>query len=635
MVSLTKELSQPSPVGTEIRGGGVVDTSVADFLQDVTATGIQARRTSQAVEERGVLSTVRSEIEGGFEEFGLEGGVTGIIKDELAPAARNAIGARQGRDPASKDRFITDMDARVRKLKARFPGHSDIIEAQARKILGFDPRKATLDIIFAEGNEAADENQRNINRAIDNGLTSYNVPGDPTSGLNTNQMLIDQLATDRAQLQIGAASAKGNAAGVSADKLAKQEAQMELFSGINQEAQPFLQKIAMFASEDFITEEAINASFVELKQSLRSSYQTRLTDPDLLKAANEHVDNLISTYAPQGLDKVDHLSTLNRMNTYMKAQGTHAIFNDMPTLAFLKSVAGEDGGGVVGSLMFNPEIRAKLEKEVREGNQDLSSDVEAEIFRVRNTLKDVMLGRYKADSPHLTPIEKEITTEQSWKALQQFAKKPTEDPEGAEVFANTVLALDSNYREFIQSDPENQVNLLNLLLDGAAIPSNIRNLKKNNPVKYNEVVTFISLLAGDVVDSTITVRGGTLAQTERQASIPGVQITKNNRLTTGALLRGLTETLAQRRARISKERRATVTPTGESTGRTLEDPLSRGLAGISALFLASEQGVLTFKDAKVLELNQMLDKLETTYGVDVAKILERVGLPSVEEKEED
>lgn len=516
MATLTRELSPASPVGTEVRPGKVVDNSAAQFLQDVSSTAVQARQTFDAIEGRTADAATSAAITEADEAFGISA-VEQTISQELEPSARLKKGVAQG--SANRDRFITDLDSRMRKLKARFPGHQDIIDKRARHLLGFDPRKATRDILFREETSAQDELSGLVTLGNNNGLTVWN---DRAVGASSG---INEVATANAAAAFleGKRLAETSARAVTAAKAGgtnkeMTEAVVNLERSLEAQFNPQLQVLtdAFRVFHSSVTSPEEDLAFIRAGRTIKSNMLAAVDD-SLSSLSTEESSRVKRTiedrfeFLEKGLGTdIDAFSRLDEtlaIADQLKANLKIVALEDMENISVINEVYGEASASIIGGQLLNSEIRKKVQQQVEletsgilEGD-NIQGKQRAVAGRIALIHDIILSGRYGASSPHLSSADRTAIVEEAWEASVGFGTKILTDQE-IPVWGNTWQALNDTYTSHIAEDPTN----LPKLIDNIMSPTfnvNLATLKKMQPIRAASIQQFIGNILGDQITQTL------------------------------------------------------------------------------------------------------------------------------------
>ena len=526
MPPLTKELSQASPVGTDILQGKVVDTSAAQFLQDVSSTVVQARQTFEAIEGRTAEAAVSTTVEETDQEFNTTS-IDATISGELAPVERLKQGVRQGQ--ANKDRFVTELDAKIRKLKARFPGHTDLIDQKARRLLGFDPRVATRDIVFREEVAAADELKGLVNASVQAGTTVFNRRGDASSG-------VDEVATANATQAFFSAkrlaetsAAAINVAKTSGNNKEMTEAVMKLENSLEASFGPQLDTLtsAFSVYQDSITTPEEDLAFIRAGKRLISNMLAS-TDDTLSVLSNVEQDRVRKTiegklaFLERGLGT--DLESFSRLNETMVikdqllASFKVVTLTDMENISVINEAFGQAAGSIIGGQLLNSELRKKVQDQIERelatvGEGGGIQSVQRAIAGRITLIEDIILsGKYGANAPHLSDLDKQVVVEEAWDAAVGYTTEVL-DERSVVPWGNTWQALNDTYTGFIRDDVDNLPKLIDNILS-PTFNANLNTLKKTKPLQAESLVEFVSNVFGDSANVILNPRGNFITTSE-------------------------------------------------------------------------------------------------------------------------
>ena len=526
MPPLTKELSQASPVGTDILQGKVVDTSAAQFLQDVSSTVAQARQTFEAIEGRTAEAAVSTAVEETDQEFNTTS-IDATISGELAPVERLKQGVRQGQ--ANKDRFVTELDAKIRKLKARFPGHTDLIDKKARRLLGFDPRVATRDIVFREEVAAADELKGLVNASVQAGTTVFNRRGDASSG-------VDEVATANATQAFFSAkrlaetsAAAINVAKTSGNNKEMTESVMKLENSLEASFGPQLDTLtsAFSVYQDSITTPEEDLAFIRAGKRLISNMLAS-TDDTLSVLSNVEQDRVRKTiegklaFLERGLGT--DLESFSRLNETMVikdqllANFKVVTLTDMENISVINEAFGQAAGSIIGGQLLNSELRKKVQDQIERelatvGEGGGIQSVQRAIAGRITLIEDIILsGKYGANAPHLSDLDKQVVVEEAWDAAVGYTTEVL-DERSVVPWGNTWQALNDTYTSFIRDDVDNLPKLIDNILS-PTFNANLNTLQKTKPLQAASIVGFVSNVFGDSAIVLLNPKGNFLTTSE-------------------------------------------------------------------------------------------------------------------------
>lgn len=528
MAELTRQISPASPVGTEVAATTVVDNSAAKFLQNVSTIATKAVQQQDVIISQDARSAVDTTVEELDEERNIAS-IENTIDGELRPVATLGRGVKQGR--ANSDRFTTELDARVRKLKVQFPGHTDIIDKRVRHLVGFDPRQATRDIAFRESAQEIDELKQLVSLGVQNGLVVFNDSRiGAASGVNevstanaASRFLESQRLSESSAKKLATERARGNNGGAS-------EAVFQLQQALETQFQEPMTNLvnALFAFDvaGASTEEQlgfINAAQDQMgRMSAAASQSMAGMEPDDIKAVESFIQskfNFINSRLGEGAIGLSVLQQTAKIVEDLKASGQLMSITDMETITILTDVWGENVGAVTGALLLDEQIRTKVQKLVGEETRTLLEAAGQEGGNIRPArvaqgqriaiISDVILsGKYGAASPHLNDSDRAQITEDSWQAAKDFGTRLLEEKE-IPVWGNTWVALNDNYRDFLQDDPDNVVNLVKAL-DSPTFRANLLTLEKVQPSRATSVKEFASNILRDSAIMVLNPKGNFL-----------------------------------------------------------------------------------------------------------------------------
>lgn len=516
MAQLTRELSQASPVGTEVIQTKVVDNSAAKVLGGVANTVTQYVQTRDAEVGRDAAAATEDAVKAADEQFKLND-IEQNVEASLKDVERSKKAVAQGR--IAKDRFTVELDARVKELKSRFPGHTDIIDAKARQLLGFDPRQATREIMFREGVDEADELRGLVNASYSLGTTVFNNEAvGAASGIDevatanaTRRYIQAQRLQEQAMNTLNGSRAGGKSAGaISQD----QRAAFQSLLGVHQLK---LQNLMDTATQIDVTrlsaEEKV--AFVRVAQGIRSDMYMELAkanlDPEDQEVLGQMIENkvgwLAKAFGKADLDSFDTFAEMSNIAKSYEAKAKIVELTDLENTTMLVRAYGPNVGAILGGMMLNSELRSKVENVIREENAYyLNGDTQGAINRRISTIQDlILMGRYGLNEAiHLTPEEKVGAVEDAHEAFTGFGNKVLSDQE-VTVFGNAATVLNDGYQEYIQQDKENLPNLIDTF-NSPTFNANLSTLERVQPNKAKSLVGLMSNVYGDAANTIINPR---------------------------------------------------------------------------------------------------------------------------------
>jgi hypothetical protein len=165
MTTLTRQLSQATPVGTEIQQTKPVDTSLAETLAGVASTGVQFLENKRVRE----AEAFKQEVQQAGQEFSTEiteaafGDGSAFVQEGMQVVSRDALKLKQGK--INQAEFMSRASAKVSELKALNPTKGAEIDSLFAQAAGFDPRASARAIAFGEANGQANLEEAVIKRA--------------------------------------------------------------------------------------------------------------------------------------------------------------------------------------------------------------------------------------------------------------------------------------------------------------------------------------------------------------------------------------------------------------------------------------------------------------------------------------
>jgi len=536
---LTRNLNPASPVGTEVIQTKVPDNSLANLVQNTASTGTQFKATEKAIEGRQASKAVDETVAELDDQMQLDP-VVDVINQELGAVEKVKRAESQGR--AGKDKFTIELDSRMKKLKSRFPGHIDVIDARARKVLGFDPRQASREIIFRESEDSDEALARRYGNAAVQFGTEVFVNGDPTQGTDWKATALK--TQERVQLhqdldmRMKLAAASGTTrktgtgliggAGTGVEPVRLNQISDLAFDTVENEVDAIYE--LAFANDGTLDQQHFGLMSTALNQLESRAIRHLEESPSYKEMSTEQTDYMKARITSE-VDTVRKtinnteatLPTTQAVSDAMKVKGSAWALKKMPFFMMLNNTTGGQASNAILSTMLTPEKAVELSEVtgnefqgfiegLTEGDFQDFDPVRAEREYQAAFLNVLVNGNFEKADASMSEGVKPVVLKDVWKFAQSVGGGVVDD-KGLVPWGNAWQYMSTKHRTEISNVEGNLETLVKNTLK-PAFSVNLDRYGTVDPVGSEIVKGYVSNIYGEAIfksmkqPSTFLFKGG-------------------------------------------------------------------------------------------------------------------------------